>query len=230
MTELWTTHAITTLTDLRIRKRSSGKAFLRHTRVDFSLVANARRSLALTIPSHTMPSVTSTVFLSTLFLGALTSAQLLDFSPAGLPLCAQTCTTLANANSACLPAGDQQACLCQSSSLRSLYTTSEGVCDLFCLTSAERVAVQSWYLSLCQNGLPVTTATGTASASAAGPTQTDAGGVLPTDTVVDENGDGVSTTAEAAPTGSPEEESAFEEAIANDGIDATRDYEGSWYA
>lgn len=96
----------------------------------------------------------STAMLTTALLAllsaSLASAQLLA---QGLPACAQTCTLLNQAATACsgLQSANQGtwACFCQSAYLKTLYSSPSGICDAFCTDPAQNQQVMTWYQSNC---------------------------------------------------------------------------------
>ena len=97
---------------------------------------------------------------STLFLFAAVAARaqtILTYGNDALPTCAQGCTLLQQAQSACVPPAapvtDQttyESCFCQSGYLSGLKTSSAGLCDSTCGT-ADLQKIQSWYISYCQS-------------------------------------------------------------------------------
>jgi len=112
-----------------------------------------------------------------LSLASVAVAQtVLVYGDNALPTCAQSCTLLQQAQSACVPPAapvtDQatyQSCFCQSGYLTTLKTSAAGVCDTAC-GSSDQQQVQTWYLSTCQLGTTDAAATVTpagASTSAA---------------------------------------------------------------
>lgn len=96
--------------------------------------------------STTMLTTTLLAFLS----ASLASAQLLA---QGLPACAQSCTLLNQAATACsgLQSANQATwlCFCQSGYLTTLYQSPNNICDAFCTDPAENQKVMTWYQSNC---------------------------------------------------------------------------------
>jgi hypothetical protein len=96
----------------------------------------------------------STAMLTTTLLALLSasfaSAQLLA---QGLPTCAQSCTLLNQAATACsgLQSANQGtwACFCQSGYLKSLYSSPSGICDAFCMDPSQNQQVMTWYQTNC---------------------------------------------------------------------------------
>lgn len=126
-----------------------------------------------------------------------TSSTLLNFGPGALPSCANTCTALYNAQTACVPpaapATNQASytgCFCQSAYLAPLYRSAAGVCDQAC-GGADLTQIQRWYAGLCGRpaGAGVVAASGssasagaTATTSSAGPKGTGVAGAKGTST------------------------------------------------
>ncbi|KAJ9659215.1 hypothetical protein H2201_007479 [Coniosporium apollinis] len=68
---------------------------------------------------------------------------------AQLPVCAQQCTYLTQAQAACVnAAGGEQACFCQSAYLTTLKQSPTGLCDAFC-TPPDLTLIYNWYNTLC---------------------------------------------------------------------------------
>ena len=118
------------------------------------------------------------LLLPTLFtlLPPLASAQTL-ISPT-LPSCAQQCSVLQQAQTACIPAGgapvsDQatyQSCFCQSNFLTQLQSPSPVQLCSSC-SASDMAAIQSWFKATCQPGAanngPTTTPSITSSSTTA---------------------------------------------------------------
>jgi hypothetical protein len=97
----------------------------------------------------------STAMLTTTLLASLyaaaASAQLL--AAQGLPACAQSCTLLNQAATACggLQSANQQiwSCFCQSAYLTGLKSSPSGICDAFCTDPSQNQQVMTWYTGNC---------------------------------------------------------------------------------
>ncbi|KAL9079616.1 MAG: hypothetical protein Q9157_001501 [Trypethelium eluteriae] len=83
-------------------------------------------------------------------LPVVSTQQLLQYGTNQLPSCAQGCTLLNQAQSACVPPAapvtnqaQYQSCFCQSAYLRTLYQSPNGVCDANCGQS-DLVKIQQW--------------------------------------------------------------------------------------
>ena len=115
------------------------------------------------------------------------SSQLLNFAPGNLPACAQSCQTLQNAQTVCVPPAapatgqlSYQSCFCQSAYLTTLRQSSAGICDTSCPNPTDATQIQKWYINLCNNGVgaavssssAISGATSTAPAAAAQPAPT----------------------------------------------------------
>ncbi|KAF2237678.1 hypothetical protein EV356DRAFT_530001 [Viridothelium virens] len=105
-------------------------------------------------------------------LPVVSTQQLLQYGTNQLPSCAQGCTLLNQAQSACVPPAapvtnqaQYQSCFCQSAYLRTLYQSPNGVCDANCGQS-DLVKIQQWYTGLCNSGAAATIPPGTSSTSA----------------------------------------------------------------
>ncbi|KAI9668301.1 MAG: hypothetical protein M1821_001121 [Bathelium mastoideum] len=128
------------------------------------------------LPVHLLISA-----LTILTLLPTTSAQqLLQYGANELPTCAQGCTLLNQAQSACVPPAapvtnqaTYQSCFCQSAYLRTLYTTPNGVCDAYCGQS-DLVKIQQWYDGLCKSGAAATIPPSSSSSSAPATSSTSA--------------------------------------------------------
>jgi hypothetical protein len=96
----------------------------------------------------------STAMLTTTLLAVLcasrTSAQLLA---QGLPACAQSCTILNQAATACggLASANQViwSCFCQSAYLTTLHSSPSGICDAFCTDASQNQQIMTWYQGNC---------------------------------------------------------------------------------
>ena len=118
-----------------------------------------------------------------------TSAQvLLQYGDGQLPSCAQGCTLLNQAQSACVPpaapATNQatyQSCFCQSAYLRTLYQSPNGVCDANCGQS-DLVKIQQWYTGLCKSGAPAATQSSSSTSAPATSSTSAVATVSPTPT------------------------------------------------
>lgn len=98
-----------------------------------------------------------------------------------LPACAQSCQTLIQAQSACVPPPTGQAavsdsatyssCFCNSAYLTNLKAgAAQGVCPT--CSAGETTTLQSWYQSFCKNGGVAGAAAGGANGNGNGPTTT----------------------------------------------------------
>ena len=79
-------------------------------------------------------------------------AQILAFGAGQLPLCAQTCTELANAQAPCIGSpSTEQTCFCSSPILGNLATSSDAICNTVCPAASDRQQIQGWFNNKCQN-------------------------------------------------------------------------------
>ncbi|KAL9091725.1 MAG: hypothetical protein Q9159_001240 [Coniocarpon cinnabarinum] len=82
-------------------------------------------------------------------------AQILQFGSGQLPLCAQTCTQLANAQAPCLSQpSTEQTCFCQSTILTqqtNLAQSSDNICNSVCPAASDRQQIQGWFNNYCHN-------------------------------------------------------------------------------
>ncbi|KAI9755032.1 MAG: hypothetical protein M4579_004435 [Chaenotheca gracillima] len=110
------------------------------------------------------------------------SAQLLDFTPGALPICANGCQPLQAAQGACVPpavpasnTATYQSCFCHSAFLQTLFTSPNGVCDSACPGPNDLAQVRTWFLSKCRSSASATAGPSTASVLPAptSPTTTD---------------------------------------------------------
>lgn len=88
---------------------------------------------------------------------------------ASVPECAQGCTLLQQAISACptLPDGSEaRGCFCQSAYLDQFYVSDDDVCDEACTAQKDRLALQQWYVGSCIAAEPAAAAAGAAAAGA----------------------------------------------------------------
>jgi hypothetical protein len=115
-----------------------------------------------------------------LYIGSAIGQTVLDYSK--LPACAKQCTVLAQAEGGCVPPaapvtsqGIYQSCVCQSALLTQLHT-SGAVCQATGCSADDAAKITTYYNALCagpvvqpaQTTTLATTATGTATAGAAG--------------------------------------------------------------
>lgn len=89
---------------------------------------------------------------------SLTAAQ--TIIPPTIPICAQTCAILLDAQRGCVPPaapvedpGIYQSCFCLSALLTQLPSSPAAVCPS--CPSADLVQLQSWFSGLCKPGSPV---------------------------------------------------------------------------
>ena len=129
---------------------------------------------------------------------ATAQIQILQFGTGDLPSCAQTCPTLLNAQTVCIPPGapvtnvqTYKSCFCQSGYLNTLATDASTICDTTCTSQTDRTQIQSWYASYCANAndLPegvavasTSTLPASAAATSAGAASTTASGSQATTT------------------------------------------------
>jgi hypothetical protein len=70
------------------------------------------------------------------------------------PSCAVNCAALLQAQTNCQPSASTQLnfenCFCQEPSIAALYGTPDALCVAECPTQSDRVTLQSWYSSFCQ--------------------------------------------------------------------------------
>ncbi|GAB7357764.1 hypothetical protein MBLNU459_g0414t1 [Dothideomycetes sp. NU459] len=115
------------------------------------------------------------------FLTCASGQQLLVYGTNALPTCAQGCTLLNQAQSACVPPAapvtnqaTYESCFCQSGYLKTLSTSTTGICDTVCGAS-DLAQIQSWYLSNCKDdGADVAATAATTSATTTAPATTTA--------------------------------------------------------
>lgn len=107
--------------------------------------------------SRHLNAALASFFLCLLILPTLSqNTQLLDFSsPNGLPSCANQCQPLYTAQYACIPPqapvtneATYRSCFCQSGFLRTLYSTTRGLCDAVCPVN-DLTRIRDWYLQSC---------------------------------------------------------------------------------
>lgn len=86
------------------------------------------------------------------FIGLALGDEFLQFGSGQLPTCAQSCTSLHQAQTACEPPAQQpKVCFCQSAYLVMLKTTPTGTCDTECPNASDRQQIMTWYNSYCNN-------------------------------------------------------------------------------
>lgn len=98
------------------------------------------------------------IFSVTLFF-SLTAAQ--TIIPPTIPVCAQTCPILLDAQRGCVPPaapvkdqGTYQSCFCLSAFLTQLPSSPSDVCPT--CSSGDQGLLQSWFSDFCKQGSPVT--------------------------------------------------------------------------
>jgi hypothetical protein len=86
-----------------------------------------------------------------------TTAQILDFSPSGLPQCVNQCQPILTANANCIPPKAPQGplsnyfgCFCSSQEVKPLYAGPSGVCDAACASTPGATAqLEQWFARTC---------------------------------------------------------------------------------
>lgn len=119
---------------------------------------------------------------------AAAQIQILQFGSNELPSCAQTCPTLLNAQTVCIPPAapvtnvqTYKSCFCQSGYLNTLDSDASTICDTTCTSQSDRNQIQSWYESYCANANDLPSGTAAAATSATpGATTTAANGATTT--------------------------------------------------
>ena len=83
------------------------------------------------------------------------SNQILQFGSGQLPQCAQSCTQLIQAQTACISTpSTEHSCFCQSAYLTqqtNLYQSAEQTCTDTCPQASDRQQIQSWFKGYCAN-------------------------------------------------------------------------------
>lgn len=105
-----------------------------------------------------LSSTFSAVLFSILLHVTSTAAQtLLVYGNNALPTCAQGCTLLTQAQAGCIPPAapvtDQatyESCFCQSGYLKTLSTSTTGICDTVC-SGSDLTQIQTWYINNCKD-------------------------------------------------------------------------------
>jgi len=119
------------------------------------------------------------VLLTSLIVTGTSAQQLLIFGDNALPSCAQQCTSLSQAQAACVPPANPvtnqatyESCFCQSGYLTALKTSPESVCGNVCGTTDELSQIATWYTNNCADGGAAAAAAVSQSASTTSPTST----------------------------------------------------------
>jgi len=93
------------------------------------------------------------ILLASLTATGTSAQQLLVFGDNALPSCAQQCSSLSQAQAACVPPAspvtnqvNYQSCFCQSGYLAALENSPETVCGDVCSTTNELTQIATWYL------------------------------------------------------------------------------------
>ena len=108
-------------------------------------------------PAPTTPTMWSSLPLLTLLAthALAQSSGILQFGPGQLPACAQACSQLQNAQTACISVpSTEHSCFCQSAYLTqqtNLFQTPDGTCVDTCTAPADRQQIQTWFKGYCAN-------------------------------------------------------------------------------